>query len=76
MSRLQECRRKRAVTATEIGTHTEIAWRVTAAPYFHNGAAEKGLVTQHQGDAWPVGNGRLTPCLGIAQTPEESSDAG
>ena len=42
MSRLQECRRKRAVTATEIGTHTEIAWRVTAAPYFHNGAAEKG----------------------------------
>jgi hypothetical protein len=52
MSRLQECRRKRAVTATEIGTHTEIAWRVTAAPYFHNGAAEKGLVTQHQGDAW------------------------
>ena len=45
MSRLQECRRKRAVTATEIGTHTEIAWRVTAAPYFHNGAAEKGLVT-------------------------------
>jgi len=59
-----------------IGTHTEIAWRVTAAPYFHNGAAEKGLVTQHQGDAWSKEKSRSHALLGIALTPAESSNAG